>query len=383
MAHGGPAGSRPRERRLTVTQSTTKAPETTIGVDLGDRFSRYCVLDAAGEVIEEGRVATTEVGLKNRFEGAPPARMAIEVGTHSPWVSRRLSSWGHEVLVANPRRLPLITQNDKKTDRVDAEFLARLARVDAKLLAPIEHRSKEVQADLAVLRARDSLVVARTRLVNHVRGAVKSFGERVPKCDAGSFHRKATEHVPVELNPALERVLDVVEGLTKVIREYDRAIEKMARERYPVTERLQQVPGVGPLTSTGFVLTIGNPHRFQKSRQVGSYFGLRPRLKESGEQDPQLRISKAGDRYMRRLLVGSAQYLLGPFGPETDLRTWGLKLAERGGKNAKKRAVVAVARKLAVLLHRLWVSGANYEPRRASARLRRRETPSVAGSARG
>lgn len=356
-----------------MAQATTKTAGLTIGLDLGDRYSHFCVLDGAGEVIEEGRVTTSEAGLRHRFEQACPTRIAIEVGTHSPWVERWLSAWGHEVIVANPRALRLIYQNNRKSDRVDAENLARVARMDPKLLAPIHHRSKEAQADLAVLRARDALVASRTRLVNHVRGAVKSLGGRVPKCSTESFHRKATEHLPKEAEAALKRVLDVIEGLTQALGEYDRKVETMAEERYPETKKLRQVTGVGVLTAVGYVLTIGDPHRFRKSREVGSYFGLRPRQSDSGADEPQLRITKAGDRFMRRLLVGSAQYILGAFGPETDLRTWGLKLAERGGKNAKKRAVVAVARKLSVLLHRLWVTGSTYEPLRGSSKRRPQE----------
>lgn len=350
-----------------MTKRTTRKSQQTIGLDLGDRHSHYCILDREGEVVEEGRVVTSERMFRERFGRMKPTRIAIEVGTHSPWVNRVLAEAGHEVLVANARKVRLICENNNKTDRVDAESLARLARVDPKLLSPIEHRDPQKQADLAVLRARNVLVKTRTQIVNHVRGAVKPFGGRVPSSSTESFPRAAATHVPVEVEAALKPLLGAIQELTKLIREYDHKIQEMASQRYPETKHLRQVSGVGPLTSVAFVLTLGDPRRFRKSRDVGAYLGLRPRRSDSGEREPQLRITKAGDETMRRLLVGSAQYVLGPFGPDTDLRRWGLRLAERGGKNAKKRAVVAVARKLSVLLHRLWVTAATYEPLRAPA----------------
>ena len=152
-------------------------------------------------------------------------------------------------------------------------------------------------------------------------------------------------------------------SLTETIRDYERRIERVCKESYPrETGLLQQVPGVGALTSLTFVLTLEDPDRFETSRAVGAYLGLVPAQERSGERDPQKRISKEGDEMLRRLLVSSAHYILGPFGPDSDLRRHGEKIAGRGGKNAKKRAVVAVARKLSVLLHRLWITGEAYEP---------------------
>jgi transposase len=166
---------------------------------------------------------------------------------------------------------------------------------------------------------------------------------------------------------ALLPLVRLVEMLSRSIEDYDQRIETLAAEKYPQTERLRQVKGVGALTSLAYVLTLESPERFAQSRDVGPYLGLVPKQEDSGDNQPQLRISKAGDEMLRRLLVGSAQYILGPFGPDTDLRRYGLRLCERGGKNAKKRAAVAVARKLAVLLHRLWVSGEVYEPLRQTS----------------
>jgi transposase len=142
---------------------------------------------------------------------------------------------------------------------------------------------------------------------------------------------------------------------------YDTRVEQIAKEVYPEVARLKQVKGVGPLIALTYVLTLDNPCRFRRSRDVGCFVGLRPGRRNSGMSEPQLHISKEGDGYLRTLLVQGAHYILGPFGQDSDLRRWGLKLSERGGRNAKKRAVVAVARKLAVLLHKLWVSKEIYE----------------------
>jgi len=335
----------------------------TAGLDLGDKSSYLCLLDTdGGEAIEEGRVRTTPEALRRRFASERPMRVAIEAGTHSPWVSRLLEECGHEVLVANARKVRLIYSNKRKTDEMDAENLARLARLDPKLLYPLKHRGEDSQAHMAIIRSREALVSARTQLVNHVRGAVKSFGARLPKCPARSFHNRAPEHISEALWPALGPILEQIGSLTERIRDYDRKLETISKERYPETELLRQVEGIGPLTALTFVLTLEDPYRFERSRSVGAYLGLVPASDRSGDRDPQRRISKEGDEMLRKLLVGSAHYILGPFGSDSDLRRHGEKIAFRGGKNAKRRAVVAVARKLSVLLHRLWVNAEVYDP---------------------
>jgi transposase len=301
-------------------------------------------------------------------------RIAIETGTHSPWVSRLLEECGHEVLVANARKLRLIYANKRKTDEVDAENLARLARLDPKLLYPLKHRGEDSQAHMAIIRSRQALVDCRTQLVNHARGTVKSFGARLPKCPARSFHKKAAEHIPEALLPALGPILEQIGSLTERIKDYDRKLEEISKEHYPETDLLRQVEGIGPLTALTFVLSLEDPYRFEKSRSVGAYLGLVPATDQSGDRDPrEKRISKEGDEMLRKLLVGSAHYILGPFGSASDLRRHGEKIASRGGKNAKKRAAVAVARKLAVLLHSLWTSGEVYDPLRNAHRRERRE----------
>jgi transposase len=336
----------------------------TVGVDLGDQWSHYCILGLEGETLAEGQLRTTPADVAEFFEALNAARVVVEVGTHSAWVQEVICSYGHEVVVANPRLMEGSKRRKRKSDRIDANKLARLGRVDPQSLHPIQHRSREVRQDLVVLRARDALVAARTELINATRGLVKSMGTRLPKCSSPSFAQKVEEAVPVEIREALLPLMRITAALSDGIQGYDEKIEKLASEKYGHTALLRQVKGVGPITSLAYVLTLEKPERFATSRDVGPYLGLVPKQEDSGESQPQLGISKTGDTMVRKLLVGSAQYILGPFGPDTDLRRYGLRLCERGGKNAKKRAAVAVARKLAVLLHCLWVSGEVYEPLR-------------------
>jgi transposase len=321
-------------------------------------------LDENGEVLQEASVGTTKKAMTQVFATMKPCRVAIEVGTHSPWVSRLLKSFGHEVIVANARQVELISKSSRKNDRMDAQMLARLVRVDPRLLRPIRHRSEQAQEHLRVIRVRAALVEARTMLVNAARGLTKATGERLPSCDADQMGEERMESLPATLQISLRPLLEEVESLTEKIQALNQQVEQIARTDYPETGLLRQVSGVGPLIALTFVLTVEDRERFHKSRDVGCYVGLRPRQSDSGESEPQLRITKEGDPYLRKLLVQVAHCIMGRRGPDTDLKRWGLKLSARGGKNAKKRAVVAVARKLAILLHRLWVTGEVYEPLR-------------------
>ena len=360
------------EKHNTARKSSCGGKRTTgkltIGLDLGDRSSRYCLLDEQGEVIEEGSLPTTRKGLDRVFGSAGRCRLAMEVGTHSPWVSRYLARLGYEVIVANARRVRLISESSRKDDKLDAKTLARLARIDPELLSPIRHRGVQAQADLMMIRARAVLVQTRTALINAARGLTKSYGERLPSCATYQMGKDQAELLSPAIRAALEPLLAEVETVTERIREYDKQLEQLCQTRYPETKLLKQVHGVGTLIALAFVLTIEDPHRFRKIRAVGCYVGLRPKRRQSGQSRPQLGISKEGDVYLRTLLVQGAHHVLGPFGKDSDLRRWGLKLAAQGGKNAKKRAVIAVARKLAVLLHKLWVSGETYEPLRLANR---------------
>jgi transposase len=360
-------GDRLMKKNSTVAagrKQIFKQATLTIGLDLGDRSSHSCMLDEAGNVILERSLPTTSNGICQAFGRIPRCRIALETGTHSPWVSRQLAQMGYEVIVAHARNVRLIGESSRKDDRVDARTLARLARIDPGLLGPVRHRSAQAQIHLTVIRARAALVSTRTALVNAARGLTKSYGQRLKKCGTEQMNRDSSEGLSQELREALDPLLREIESLNERIKEYDQRIEQIAKEVHPEVARLKQVKGVGTLIALTYVLTLDDPRRFRHSRDVGCFLGLRPGRRNSGKSEPQLHISKEGDRYLRTLMVQGAHYILGPFGQDSDLRRWGLKLAERGGKNAKKRAVVAVARKLAVLLHKLWVSGEVYEPLR-------------------
>lgn len=370
---------KPRNRKASKARQAERGAavgpvKQVVGLDLGDKSSRYCVLDSAGKVQLERSAATTRQGLIQAFAKMVRSRIALEVGTHSPWVSRLLQSLGHEVIVANARRVRIIGESSRKDDRMDAQMLARLARVDPALLYPIRHRGERAQEHLAMIKARAGLVDGRTALVNTARGLTKSFGERIGKCDADQMRVEKIEGLPAGVQSALQPLLVVVEAMTEQIQGYDKELAEIARKEYPETALLEQIAGVGLLIALTFILTLDDARRFRSSRDVGCFLGLRPKRRESGESQPQLGITKEGDVYLRRLLVQGAHYILSARGPDTDLKRWGQKLAGSGDKRAKKRAVVAVARKLAILLHHLWVSGEVYEP------LGRSQAPAVAAA---
>jgi transposase len=339
-----------------------------IGLDVSDRKTEVCELGMeSGDVLDRWRVETTPDRIAAAFEDRQDIeRIALEVGKQSPWLSRLLKGLGFTVSVANARKVRLIYQNRRKSDRVDAEYLARLARVDVELLHPLEHRSRSAQVDLSIVRAREVLVRSRTQLINHVRGAVKSLGSKISKGPSRSFARRAKNEVPRDLQPSLLPVLQTIQDLSDRIDGYDRQIEERIRTEYQECELLRQVRGVGPITALASRLVIDDPKRFARSRTVGAYLGLVPGQNESGDSAPELHITKAGDALLRRLLIQAAQHILGPFGEDCDLRRHGEKIAARGGKKAKRMAVVAVARKLAVLLHRLWIAGEVYDPLRVA-----------------
>jgi len=338
---------------------TQRQPEETIGVDLGDKISRYAILNEEGEVMEEGSFRNNAESIAKHFGKQGHSRVALEVGTQSAWIAREFKKLGHEVIVANSRELKWITSSDTKNDRNDAVKLARLARADRNLLAPVEHRTAEQQADLAVIRARDALVRSRALLVNTARSLAKGFGLRLPASITHTFGARALAALPENLHLAMQPLLEQIDALSVKMRDYDRRIAEVAA-KHPEVERLASVPGVGTLTAAAFVLTLGRRERFAHSRDVGSFLGLRPQQRQSGERDPQLGISKSGDKYLRKLLVQCAHHILGQWGRDSALRQWGLLKGNTGA--GKKRAVIAVARKLAVLLHRLWTTGEIFKP---------------------
>jgi len=354
------------------TSKESANEQLTIGLDLGDRTSQYYILNAAGEVIKRDKVATTKADLKQTFELGGRVRIVMEAGTHSPWVSRCLMKLGHEVIVANPRKVGLITGTRRKNDRIDAEKLARLGRVDPKLLSPIVHRGEQAQEDLAQIRARHELVELRTAAINSARGMVKSFGLRLASCDADQIGAAHAAGLPAGLKRSIEPLLETAAQLTAQIKAAEQRIHEMAK-RYPEIELVTVIHGVGELTALTFLLTLDNVSRFGKSRDVGPYLGLAPGQSQSGDSDPQQRITKEGDRMVRWILVQSAHTILRRGAPDSDLRRWGLGKLEqeqeqqkpgKAGKKSpgKKKVLVAVARKLGVLMHHLLATGEVYDP---------------------
>jgi transposase len=330
--------------QMTRTNGTTTASGLTVGIDLGDQWSQFCLLDAQGTIGEEGRVRSTRSAFQARFGALAPARIALETGTHSLWASELLAELGHEVIVAHVREVRAITGSHSKTDpdQVDARKLARYARVDPEILHPVRLRDSDQQRDLVLIRARAALVRARSLLINTVRGLVKPFGSRVSSCDADCFATHCREELPREMWVSLRPLVEQMAQLTERIQDYEKQIGIVMAEQYPDAAPLRSVFGVGPVTALTFVLTLADPQRFTRSRDVG--------------------ITKAGNTYLRWLLVECAHRLLRIDAPDSAIKRWGQKLCERGGKNAQKRAIVAVARKLAVLLHRLWVTQQKWEP---------------------
>jgi len=333
-----------------------------VGLDVSDRKSCWVGLGGDGVVMEKGQINTRGPEMERWAMTLAPTTIALEAGPHSPWISRLLERCGHEVIVGNPAKIPSISRSRSKSDWRDAEQLARLARFDRTMLYPIKHRGERAQQDLQVIRSRDAAVRVRSRLISHVRGTVKAHGQVIGRCSTVAFAGRARAVVTGPLGEIVEPILEAVEKLSATIDTYDQKIEQLAAGPYADTQWLTQIKGVGALTALAYMLILGEATRFRRSRMVGPYLGLVPARDQSGESDPQKGISKEGDRLMRRLLVQSAHYILGPFGVDSDLRRHGEAIAARGGKNANKRAAVAVARKLAVLLHHLWSTHDQYVP---------------------
>jgi transposase len=358
---------KPTQHLIAEVPRRRSKVEMTIGIDLGDVWSHYCTLNQDGEVVDRGRFRTTPKAIGKWFTDLPPTRIAMEAGVHSIWISEQLQELGHEVIVANVRELRAISHSDRKSDQVDAEKLARYARLDPNILRPITHRTVEQQEALTLIRARELLVRLRTASVNAVRGLTKACGYRMPASSTRCFAQRGQAAMPPGLKLALGPVLEQIAEMTIKIKQYDREIQRMTQTEYAETQPLLTIQGVGHITALTFVLTLGDKQRFGRSRDVGCYLGLRPRRSQSGEHDPQLGITKAGNAYLRSLLIECANHILRPHGRDSALRQWGLHLAARGGKQANSKAVVAVARKLAVLLHRIWTTQEPYMPFHSTA----------------
>jgi len=349
------------------TTAIATAPLRTIGLDLGDTSSALCVMNAQGHIDEESVLPTTKSALRKRFTRAERFRVVMEACGQSHWISGFLEELGHEVQVVNPRRLQLITDSVSKTDRNDARLLAKLGRADLDLLRPIHRRSDVCVRVRALLNARRSLVQARTRLINSIRGTAKLFGHKLRTSSAEGFVLTAKQGVPADLLEILQPQLDTLTALAQQVERYDIQIEKLGREEFPQTQLLRQIYGVGPQVALAFVAAIEDPKRFRRSRDVGPYLGLTPRREQSGGRDPRLRITKHGDSMLRSLLVTAATHIMRKQAPDSDLKRHALRIARGSGPRDQGRARIATARRLAVVMHHLLLTGEAYQPFHAVA----------------
>jgi len=335
-----------------------------IGIDIGDNTNFICVLNKRGDIVNEVEVSNTKDAMKKFIRPFKKYKLALEACSHSLWLQMLLSDdKEREVFVSNPRKVRAISDNIKKSDPEDARLLARLVRSDTELLSPIQLRDIGTQQDLMHIKSREMLIRTKGDLVRHVRGVLKPFGLKLPKeVTSDNFHKEAKNHIPKEYLRILNPLLNSIKNLVLDIAKYDKKIKSLIKIKYPETNNLQTMNGVGPLTALTFILVIGDPTRFKKSRDVGAYLGLTPRRDQSGDQDKSLPITKAGDVRLRCLLVNCSHHILGVFGKESQIRSWGLKIAgESGNKIRKKKAVIAVSRKLAVIMHSMLISGKPFE----------------------
>jgi transposase len=354
---------------VPLPQNLDILPAHTIGIDLGDKSHHFSIVNAKGTIETRGTLPNQReviAGFCAKWKGA---RTIIECGAQSPWISHFLSEQGMEVVVANPRRVKLISAGNTKSDRKDADLLARLGRADIQLLSPITHRSMNSQEDLCYVRVRDSLVQERVAMSNSIRGHLKALGYTPPSActeTIANHCRAQLKGTALRLVSPLCKVLDTLNAQIKVL---DKKINAMLTQ-YPEAGRLAEVYGIGPITAVSFVLTIDDPHRFGRNRDLGPFLGMVPKKDQSGAVDKKLGITKAGDKLLRRLLVGSAQCILKEGAPESDLKDLGQRMIANGRESKKKQAVIAVARRLGILLLSLWKSGQPYDPTRNLAIIR-------------
>ena len=329
-----------------------------IGIDIGDKVNFTCILNNKGEVLVNKEIPNNKAAMKEYFDGIEKASIAIEAGTHSPWIEKLLVAIGHDVFVCNPRELVAVTQNIKKSDKKDPEILAGMLLTGKHLLKQVFHAREDAMRDFLLIKSRRALVKARTILINNSRGVVKTFGERIsPGLTADAFHKYAGETLKKETFEKIEDLVEVIGKATEHILKYEKDIETLIKNKYPAAQLLQSINGVGPLTSLAFVLTIDDPKRFEHSRDVGAFLGLVPRRDQSGDIDKQLPITKAGSKLLRSLLLNCANYILSEKGEDNQIKRFGLKIRGDGTSKSKvNKAKVAVARKLSVIMHQMWIS---------------------------
>jgi transposase len=329
-----------------------------IGIDIGDKKNFVCILNNKGEILFRKEILNNKEQMEEYFESIEKASIVFEVGSHSPWISRLLVAIGHDVFICNPRRLATVSQNLKKSDEEDCLILAQLLLTGKHLLKQVRHANEDKMRDFLLIKSRRALIKCRTILINTARGIVKSFGERIsPNLSADAFHKYAGDTLKKETLEKIKDLIEVIGKTTEQILKYEKNIDAIIKKKYPTAQLLQSINGVGPLTSLAFVLTIDDPKKFAKSRSVGAFLGLVPRRDQSGNNDKQLPITKAGSKLLRSLLINCANYILSSKGEDNQIKRFGLKIKGDGtSKSRNNKAKVAVARKLSVIMHQLWVS---------------------------
>jgi transposase len=329
-----------------------------IGIDIGDKINFVCILNNKGEILFRKEISNTKEDMREYFQSIEKASIVFEVGSHSPWISRLLIADGHDVFICNPRKLAAVSQNLKKSDEEDSLMLAQLLLTGKHLLSQVHHANEDKMRDFLLIKSRKALVKCRTILINTSRGVVKSFGERIsPNLTANAFHKYAGDSLTSESNEKIKDLIEVIGKTTEQILLYEKNIDTLIQNKYPVAQLLQSINGVGPLTSLTYVLTIDDPKKFPNSRTVGAFLGLVPRRDQSGNKDKQLPITKAGSKLLRSLLINCANYILSEKGEDNQIKRFGLKIRGDGtSKTKNNKAKVAVARKLSVIMHKLWIT---------------------------
>ena len=331
---------------------------TTIGADVSDRTTKICVMTKAdgGErrIVVETTCATTKAGFEeafSKFDRSWP--VVFETGTHCRCMDRLFRRMGFKTIVGNPGKIPSITKSNTKNDRNDARELARLAIADPAMLHPVFLRDEVYQQMLRFHHARNVLLSQRTQTINQIRGFAKSMGYRIECSSTEKFHELGKADWPRELEECAWPLMGVLKAINLKIKAYDKLIARLAErpEFKPMVERVRVVYGVGTIGSTVFVAAIGGrPDRFDRVRDIGPYFGMIPKQDQSGDDDKQLHITHAGPEIVRTALVECAGVVMMEKSKDTDLKLKGLRIAMRGGKIARKKAKVAVARGLAVAM---------------------------------
>ena len=331
---------------------------TTIGADVSDRTTKICVMTKAegGErrIVLETTCATTKAGLEeafSKFDRSWP--VAFETGTHCRWMDGVFRKMGFKTIVGNPGKIPSITKSNTKNDRNDARELARLAIADPAMLHPVFLRDEVYQQMLRFHHARNMLISQRTQSINQIRGFAKSVGHRIECSSTEKFHEQGKAGWPRELEECAWPLMGMLKTINLKIKAYDKLIARLAErpEFKSMVERVRVVYGVGIIGSTVFVAAIGGrPDRFAHTRDIGPYFGMIPKQEQSGDDDKQLHITHAGADIVRTTLVECAGVVMMDKSKDTDLKLKGLRIAMHGGKIARKKAKVAVARGLAVAM---------------------------------